>query len=403
MDQTCIVPGCDYPADSREHVVLSALGGRKKLKGVFCKCSEDREGCNKRLGDLLDAPLTEAYKPFTTFLNVAGDRSRRRTTGPTLRGVKGEDGRTYDIRGGGQPKLQKVEVEVSDLPGDKKGVRIVARSPEEAKRLLAAQFKRFGVDPENPHASIQSANVTHYKGYPTMEIESISLSSPEHLRAATKMSLALLAGSTDMVQKHAASFADALDFMNSGAGEAGKLANHNYGTSFPCPQTDRDAMPFDHSVTVCGEKGKPLVGFVTLFGHFKFTATLSPSAPETVAVHYEVCPQSGTHETIEDFSFDPAACDSTLFPRCDEAEILAAFNMAWGKVQKQGGDEGVSAVIEKGLDLLRQHDGEIVTEELLDKVVRQVSEGMTAHLLRLPQETDVTSSYFEAQEDPPTA
>lgn len=404
MEKTCIVPACSRPANSREHVVLSGLGGRLKLRGVFCKCSHEEVGCNTRLGDILDAPLTDAYRPFSTFLNVAGDRPRRRTTGPSLRGLKGDDDKLYDVQGGGQPGMQKAKVNVNEGPNGSKQITIHARSPEEARRLLESQFKRFGVDPGNPLSAIEAARATRVRSYPGLEIESVPVGGPEQFRAVTKMALAFLAGRAELVHLHPEAFRAALSFMNDGVGQPGVLANHDYVSAFPAPQTNRNHGTFDHSVTVCGEKGHALVGFVTLFGHFRFSVILSPSSPETVALHYVVCPQSGDHEEVHGFPFDQATCNGANAHAFDQAAILAALEKAWGEVQKQGRDEGLEAILERGLGLLREHDGEVFTPELADQLTRQMSEELTSYLLRLSEEHDVSDDYFNntPEEQPPS-
>ena len=57
--------------DSREHVIPSALGGRRRIRGFICGT------CNKRTGNEWDAPLVTALQHLSILVGVRRDRGFR--------------------------------------------------------------------------------------------------------------------------------------------------------------------------------------------------------------------------------------------------------------------------------------------------------------------------------------
>lgn len=54
--------------NSREHLIPSAIGGRKKIKGFICK------SCNNRTGAAWDAPLANTFQKFSLFIGIRRDK-----------------------------------------------------------------------------------------------------------------------------------------------------------------------------------------------------------------------------------------------------------------------------------------------------------------------------------------
>ena len=58
------------PADSRGHLIPSALGGRRRVGGVLCT------RCNNECGESIDAECAEALRAIRMMLGITGDRGQ---------------------------------------------------------------------------------------------------------------------------------------------------------------------------------------------------------------------------------------------------------------------------------------------------------------------------------------
>jgi HNH endonuclease len=86
---------------SDEHVILSAIGGRKSSTRILC--SE----CNNRFGSTIDAELLKTVRYFTLIIDPP---SRRRDNAQKLR-VTDDRGDIYEMRAGGRLKIPMKQVE----------------------------------------------------------------------------------------------------------------------------------------------------------------------------------------------------------------------------------------------------------------------------------------------------
>src|SRR5439155_5727527 len=111
----CLYCPMEFTKGSGEHVILSALGGRKESRSACC------QACNKRLGDEVDKPLAEALRFVCNLLSITTGRGK---AAPTIRRVDSGRGYNLDLRPGMTPRVSNARVESTDLPGGKVHVRI---------------------------------------------------------------------------------------------------------------------------------------------------------------------------------------------------------------------------------------------------------------------------------------
>lgn len=92
---------CPKPLNaSDEHVILSALGGRKSSTQILCS------DCNKEFGRTIDAALLKTVEHFTLIVNPP---SRRRKNAQKLR-VTDDEGDIYEMRAGGKLRIPMRQV-----------------------------------------------------------------------------------------------------------------------------------------------------------------------------------------------------------------------------------------------------------------------------------------------------
>ncbi|WP_084185060.1 HNH endonuclease [Desulfonatronum thiodismutans] len=84
----------DEGKGSREHVILSSLGGRKMSRNICCVV------CNNQLGEAIDEPTS---KDLVALSNSAGITTGRDKESPTIKNVAMIEGQSLDLKSGGKP------------------------------------------------------------------------------------------------------------------------------------------------------------------------------------------------------------------------------------------------------------------------------------------------------------
>jgi hypothetical protein len=127
----CVLCDCvlSEENDSEEHIILNAIGGRRKVTGFICKA------CNNRCGSGWDAALAKIMAPFCIMLNVK--RERGETPHQTFVTIKGEPIR---LNNDGSMTLGKASASKVEKDGQTY-ISVQARTLQEAKKLLQG-FKR---------------------------------------------------------------------------------------------------------------------------------------------------------------------------------------------------------------------------------------------------------------------
>lgn len=112
--------------DSDEHLVLNALGGRRKVSGFLCR------DCNSRTGETWDAALAEQLLPLCLLLDVARERGEP----PSLRVVTSASER-LTIGPNGTLSRSAPGFRAAPSPSGGTQYRIEARTMEEARRRVS--------------------------------------------------------------------------------------------------------------------------------------------------------------------------------------------------------------------------------------------------------------------------
>jgi len=130
--------------DSYEHIILNAIGGRKRVRGLLCK------PCNQTTGDSWDAELARQLQPLSSFFGI----KRQRGPLPTQI-VTAVSGNQYARRRDGQLTLAGPVYEEIKTNAETR-ILIRARTPKEARQLLSrAKAKYPQLDVEDLAAQVQ--------------------------------------------------------------------------------------------------------------------------------------------------------------------------------------------------------------------------------------------------------
>jgi len=125
--------------DSEEHVVINAIGGRHKVKGVLCV------ECNNAAGSAWDSALARDLHSLGLLIGVKRDRGGEL---PPLR-VKNIDGEELLLHADGSMSPARVKFsETADGSGIVK-IQLVARTPAEVRKVLTGvkrKYPKFDLD-----------------------------------------------------------------------------------------------------------------------------------------------------------------------------------------------------------------------------------------------------------------
>jgi hypothetical protein len=119
--------------DSKEHIIPSSIGGRKKVKGFICKI------CNSTFGGESDVELANQLNWFSLFIGIKRESGRG---DPPSQVIETTHGERLLFRADGtltaeHPTFEKTEDDT------KTQLKIQARTPEETKKILKGVAKKY--------------------------------------------------------------------------------------------------------------------------------------------------------------------------------------------------------------------------------------------------------------------
>jgi hypothetical protein len=143
---------CDKPLDdesiaSREHLILNALGGHKRIRGLLCV------NCNNVAGARWDSELVKQLKPLALLFDV--QRQDGEETPPAK--FETTDGREFWLNADGS--MNRAAKPFSKVPKGDGGwqIRLTPRSMEDAKKILKGIAAKYPeVDAERALASAEA-------------------------------------------------------------------------------------------------------------------------------------------------------------------------------------------------------------------------------------------------------
>lgn len=119
--------------DSKEHIIPSSIGGRKKVKGFICKT------CNSLFGGESDVELATQLNWFSLFIGIKRESGRGN---PPSQVIETVDGERLLFRADGTLTTEHPIVEKTEN-SSKTQLKIQARTSEESKRILKGIAKKY--------------------------------------------------------------------------------------------------------------------------------------------------------------------------------------------------------------------------------------------------------------------
>jgi hypothetical protein len=177
---------CDTPLDcgtKPEHILLNALGGRKKTTKVICS------HCNNVFGEGIDKALAEQVSVIRNMLQLP---SGTRSTPPMLRNVKAGDD-TLNIKGDGSLDLVTKPFSILQRPDGNVEVKIIANSLQEIEKLIPHIAAALQMPEDRLREQIVQADGSKVERRPDKIHFSLSLGGQDAIRSAAKACLVLWA------------------------------------------------------------------------------------------------------------------------------------------------------------------------------------------------------------------
>jgi HNH endonuclease len=241
---------------SKEHVILSSLGGKKKSRNICC------QKCNNDLGKEIDEELSIALSFLSTMLNVANDG--RNESAPVYQKAASYKDLSYDIQPGGSFKLSEPKIKFTDKKD--KVVSMIVKDKEDANKLIE-QFKK-GSYIENS----DKVEVISVRSYLPELHQRLSIGGAKQLRSITKMMLTYVATLIDPERLRNGCFDSVIDYIKGSNSEYDEI-KHDSVTHFPMEPNIDDV---NHRVFFITSKDLKLaVGMIEMFGNLRFSTILS--------------------------------------------------------------------------------------------------------------------------------
>jgi len=254
----CIYCGERFDPDETkpEHIVLAALGGKKRSRSIVC--SE----CNEKFSSEIDRPLAESLAFARTMIGVP--RKVRDQASTEFTGT--ETGTTYRMRPNGQVEPRHPDVTETPLE-DGKGKKLRIRADPRAARRILEEVSRS-------HERFQIGEIRRTLSREPLE-QNFQLT-PESRRCIAKMALNLLAVAPGLGS--AVALSRAFDEVRQYVRDAASPRDTPVRVRFPGPVGLEEADGgdcFNRVVVHCSSESGRAVAWITLLGALSFSVLLS--------------------------------------------------------------------------------------------------------------------------------
>jgi len=377
---------CNSPLDgSVEHILLSALGGRKTSAKVICSTH------NNAFGSTIDLALSSQ---LTYFSNILAIKTGRREDAPTLRNVMTVNNQRVDVLPGGR-MVAKTRIESAEPtqvdgqpPSTERTIRISASSSESLKRLIPVYLKRY----KKTAGDLKDAIAVERLEPGALINFTISLGDEPALRCVAKMGLLLLASAIGTEQVRGDDTAGLRKFILDGSGDWDGL-RLDFETEFEMPAAHAALPAYCHRIGVVADPSAGLAyAQVQLFGAFRYSVILSERwAGSAVGLQYAVDPVTGTGGD-ERVTAKAAVTATEIKARSESAEDIGTrCRTVWGAVRERSNAILIDEVINESMAsaFAGLKEGDEICAEVIGRLAEQVAMRFFARTRGVPFETPI--------------
>lgn len=368
---------------SEEHVIISALGGRKSSKNICC------EACNNKYGREIDTVLASQFHFFCTMIGIKTGRGKSAPTHAKMLAAEEED---YDLLPGGTNRLSANKMEFQESDKDYT-ISIMARDEEAALNLMRSAAKKYGKELKD-FPSLLGSSIT---AYPDLMHVNLSITQ-ECYRSLAKMALTYAATLISPERLRGKDFSAIKNYIT-GETLANDFVRIESSLLFHTrPKTD----DLNHRIFFYSNDEKACaVALIELFGHFRFSVLLTNSwSGGLLAKAHVINPV--THER---FDSDIPISDNVFdqIHRLSDAQQIRTVQEAIASVgaiiSERQTNIFISQTVAKAFNYREGEPDRLISQDDFEKALKQISLDMARFIARAPVEEAVDLSEFLSDQD----
>lgn len=358
---TCLYCGSALDG-SEEHVLLSALGGKKQSTTICCST------CNNTLGGTIDKSFAERLHVFMNLIDGKTGRSKKTAT---LTNLPTDDGEKINLQPGGKPVLTKASVSESMDSSGKKHITILAPA-DKTPAILAGKMTQHAVSLDD----IQVNKCVSTSKYVGTELN-VAIGGLNDLRVVAKILLSYLAV-LQPDETRSGSLSEIIELVRDAVDVPSGWLGFDFSTQFPAELAKGE---FEHRMFVFASAEEKLAfGLLELFGEIRFSCVLSTRwQGPTLGSVYCVDPVAGIHSERH-CELPKHITKATLLARvATDEQLLAAIegiaSRAFEKIRHEANSEMAHSVLQEHLhrtDLDPEHKFAVISQTLAQKFVNQM-------------------------------
>lgn len=255
------------PDTKPEHILLSALGGRKTTTRVIC---------SRHNGDFGESIDDELASQVAFLRNLHQLKSGTGKVAPALKNVKAGD-RKVIMRGDGNAEIIEKPFEIVDLGEGKWSLNITARSEEHVDEIITHASRKLGVPEESLRAQLaQQGNTSIVSERLGAVQQGVRLGGPDAVRSAMKACLVLWTTVVGNEEVKSATYQEARNFVINGGEEFMRSRTHLDSRSYESVEQIKAAYgPLFNLIYVRSDEGGRVIGHFTLYNVISVQMTLA--------------------------------------------------------------------------------------------------------------------------------
>lgn len=307
---------------SREHAILSAIGGQKFSRNVCCHV------CNTKLGNHIDNQFAEKFAIIYNLLNITTGRGRQ---APVIQKQTDKNGELFNLLPGGKPYPASISPKFTDKEDGGVQITVKARSEEEAARLVGQYLSSQGLTETN-----LTINQT-IERIESVDIEvgqHLELNTNEDCRCLAKMCLTYFATQVNPSRLRNGCCSRLIEYIKGGLDDKSLV---KFTSSFPFPVNDQ-FPEYSHTVGIaCFESQHKAFGYIQLFGTFGFIVNISEewSGGNLSSTHWVDPVSTTTSEESRPVSYEQFASESLPDQRILIERLTKLFEIIEAKRKEQ--------------------------------------------------------------------
>jgi hypothetical protein len=239
-----------------EHILLSALGGRKTTRTAICS------DCNNVFGGSIDKAFADQVEVIRNLLQLKSGTGK---PPPMLRNVKAEAERV-NFRQDGKPELLTPPFTVTPRQDGGFDVQVIARSEEHLKKILPDLAAKLRISEPGLVEMIKQGQAAAVERRPGRTHFGISLGGEEILRSVAKSCLVLFSTVVGNDAVRATPFNEAREFVRHGGAAFAKSRACIDSRELPGADVlEQRFGPFFNVIYVRSDASGRVIGHFTLY------------------------------------------------------------------------------------------------------------------------------------------